>query len=73
MYSYTLSRKQDVHSKSVNYYFSYHVLLRIVSEMAQQEVDTVVSIKKKFLLGEMCYFMVNSWRLRFGALELRFG
>ena len=28
--------------------------------------------KKRFLVEEMCYFMVNSWRLRFGALELRF-
>ena len=48
--------------------------MRIVSEMAQQEVDTAVNIYFYFFnfVGEMCYFMVNSWRLRFGALKLRF-
>ena len=25
-----------------------------------------------FMWGKMCYFMVNSWRLRFGSLSLRF-
>ena len=39
--------------------------------MAQQEVDTFVSLKKN-LVGEMCYLMVNLWRLRFGTLSLRF-
>ena len=50
-------------------------VLRVVSEMAKPKVDTVVLVgilKKRFLVGEMYYFMANSWRLRFGALSLRF-
>ena len=40
---------------------------------AVDEMDADVSIwRNKILVGEMCYFMVNSWRTRSDGLSLRF-
>ena len=49
-------------------------VLRVLSQKwhSQKLILLWVFFLKRFLVREMCYFMVNSWRLRFGALSLRF-
>ena len=40
---------------------------------AAEEMDADVTIwTNKILAGEMCYFMVNLWRIRFDGLSLSF-
>ena len=50
-----------------------HVLDCMATTLARaaDEMDADVSIwRNKILVGEMCYFTVNSWRTRFNGLSI---